>query len=104
MLVRALLDTGSEWCVLATDVAASLGCDLTQGELPLHTRFGTIWGSLGRLPLRFESAEGQSLELEATWFISADWPGPTVIGWKGGLERLRFALNPGDDTFYFGEL
>ncbi|MBI4531612.1 MAG: hypothetical protein HY709_08815, partial [Candidatus Latescibacteria bacterium] len=49
-----------------------------------------------------EAEEGENVEVEATWFISPDWPGPIVIGWKGCLERLRFAVDPSEDTFYFG--
>jgi hypothetical protein len=44
------------------------------------------------------------LETEATFFVSPDWPGPMVIGWKGCLEWIRFALDPGEDAIYFGEL
>jgi hypothetical protein len=44
------------------------------------------------------------MEVDATWFIASDWPGPMVIGWRGCLERMRFALDPGHDTFFFDEL
>jgi hypothetical protein len=99
----ALLDTGSQWCVLAPTVAEALGCVPVEEEsLRLHTRFGSLVGHLERLPIRFHADEGDSSELQATWFISDEWPGPTIVGWKGCLERLRFALDPDENAFYFG--
>ena len=102
----ALLDTAAEWCVLPPATAG----ELEVGELSvalatrLATRFGSLAGRLERLPLEFVADTGGSLTIEATWFVSPDWPGPVVIGWKGGLERLRFALDPGQEAFYFGTL
>jgi hypothetical protein len=71
---------------------------------PLLTRLGAVTGRLERIPITFLPREGEEVTIEATWFISLDWPGPTVIGWKGCLERMRFALDPNDDSFYFAEL
>ena len=44
------------------------------------------------------------MRVAGTWFVSEDWPGPNVLGWKGCLERMRFALDPSDESFYFAEL
>jgi hypothetical protein len=102
----ALLDTGSEWCVLPPALARDLGLDTaSDASTPrLLSRFGAIAGRLERVPITFHASEGENLTIEATCFVSADWPGPLVIGWKGCLERMRFAFDPGDDSFYFGEL
>jgi Aspartyl protease len=102
----ALFDTGSQWCVLPPRTAQALGYDLAapQQTVPLSTRFGTFHGRLERIALSFPVEEGVTVEVDATWFISPDWPGPAVIGWKGCLERIRFALDPSDDNFYFGDL
>jgi hypothetical protein len=75
-----------------------------RGSASLQSRFGTIRGEWIRVPLILLASEGDELPVEATWFVSADWPGPLVIGWKGCLERLRFALDPGHESFYFGDL
>jgi hypothetical protein len=101
--VIALLDTASEWCVLPPRIARELGLDLEPDEAtpPLHSRFGLIYGRLERLPLLLTAMEGDSTEIEATCFVSGDWPGPMVIGWKGCLERVRFGLDPAEDAFYF---
>jgi len=104
--VHALLDTGSQWCVIQADLAHALGYDATPDPhvRPLHTRFGRFSGRLERMPLVFEADEGDEFEVEATWFVAEGWPGPPVIGWKGGLERMRFALDPSEDAFYFANL
>jgi hypothetical protein len=101
--VHALLDTGAQWCVIQADLAQALGYDARPDPQvdSLHTRFGRFPGRLERIPLVFEADEGEKLEMEATWFIADGWPGPIVIGWKGCLERMRFALDPSEDAFYF---
>ena len=68
----------------------------------LHTRFGLITGSLGRVTVRFVAADGEPLTIDATCFTSEGWLGPMVIGWKGCLERIRFGLDPSEEAFYFG--
>ena len=104
----ALLDTAADWCVLPPDLADELGLELEPDPdvPPYSTRQGLLYGRHERLPVTFLSGEGESLEVDATWFISADWSGPAVLGWKGCLERLRFALDPtpGEEWFYFGPI
>jgi hypothetical protein len=100
----ALVDTASQWCILPPPVALDLGYDLeTERDARLHTRFGVLSGELIRLAVLFVADEGEPAEVEATWFLSPDWPGPIVIGWKGCLERMRFAFDPRENEFYFAE-
>jgi hypothetical protein len=39
-------------------------------------------------------------------FVSKEWEGPIIPGYRGFLERIRFALDPGvvpgEQVFYFG--
>jgi hypothetical protein len=104
--IIALLDTGSQWCILPAETAAVLGYAglAVPSETRFSTRFGILSGRLERIPIRFPAQEGEAVEVEATWFLSEDWMGPPVIGWKGCLERLRFALDPSEEWFYFAEL
>jgi hypothetical protein len=104
--LRALLDTASEWCVLPWETAQTLGYSYHSAEhaVQLSTRLGAIDGWLERIPLVLSAEEGRTLDVEATWFISEDWPGPPVLGWKGCLERIRFGLDPSEESFYFAEL
>jgi hypothetical protein len=106
-LTYALLDSAGDWCVMSRDLAVVLGFDLTPtpGAAPLHSRFGVTFGRMERETVRFVADEGDDLEVDASWFVSADWDGPTVIGWKGCLERMCFACDPRQDrnTFYFAD-
>jgi hypothetical protein len=102
----ALLDTAADWYVLPPEVAVELGFGLEPDPVvpPYSTRQGLLLGRHKRVPVILLAAEGDPLEVDATWFISPDWAGPMVIGWKGCLERLRFALDPtpGEEFIYFG--
>jgi hypothetical protein len=103
--VEGMLDTAAEWCVLPAALAPEVdGEGLPQDQVRLETRLGSFEGRLERLKIRFPAIEGQPLAVEATWFVSPDWTGPLVLGWKGCLERFRFALDPREERFYFGEL
>ena len=87
-------------------LAQRLECDVEPDPSAprMWTRFGLINGRLERVRVAFPAEEGDTFELDATWFVSAEWPGPAVIGWKGCLERMRFAFDPATDSFYFGDL
>jgi len=101
----ALLDTASHWCLLPPAVARLLGCDLDAvSDTHLLTRFGRLTGNLLRFRTFLVASEGESVEIEATWFVCTDWPGPMVLGWRGCLERIRFGFDPGEEIFYFAEL
>ena len=77
-----MLDPAAEWCVLTPDIAKDLGLlpESGAGDSRLHSRFGTVSGDLIRIPLIFPAIEGEQVTVDATWFVSADWPGPLVIG------------------------
>lgn len=104
----AMLDTGAQWCILPPFVAEALGCGFEPDPdvAPLSTRFGILHGRYERAALTFVAERGDGLVVDATFFVTADWPGPPVIGWKGCLERIRFALDPDPElpTFYFAPL
>jgi hypothetical protein len=61
-------------------------------------------GWLDRFDLVLKAEVGEPVRIDATWFACPDWPGPMVVGWKGGLERVRFAVDPSEERFYFGRL
>lgn len=103
--LNALLDTGSQRCVLPARIAVAIEEVAAADGLVerMSTRFGSITGRLLRLPLALVAEDGETLDVDATWFVSAEWPGPAIVGWKGCLERVRFALDPTREQFYFGE-
>lgn len=103
-LVLAQLDTGAPWSVLAPDIAEELGL-LGQpgGRVRLRTSFGVKDGILVRIPLKLMADEGDSLDIDGSFFVTPDWPeGMTFLGYSGLLDSIRFALDPQVNDFYFG--
>jgi hypothetical protein len=101
--VLAQLDTGAVWSVVEPELAEALGLlDSTGPEAKISTRLGIVTGRLERVPVTFVASAGNSLNVEATVFVSREWPAGTFIGWNGLLERVRFGVDPRDGLFYFG--
>ena len=69
----------------------------------LSTRLGVLQGQLIRLPVTLVADEGESLDLEAQFFVSPEWRGGTFLGYTGFLDRIRIALDSPANLFYFGE-
>jgi len=106
----ALLDTGAEWSVIGGETAKILEDELNfpTESFTMSTRLGRISGSLYRIIIRLLAEEnfGYDLTVESSVFVSREWEGPIVLGYRGFLERIRFALDPGvapgEQIFYFG--
>ena len=102
--VLAQVDTGAAYSTLETQVAEGLGLlDLRGHPTRISTRLGAIGGQLVSLPLTLIADVGESLDLEATFFISRDWTGATFLGYTGLLDRLRLALDSPANLFHFGD-
>jgi hypothetical protein len=112
LIVPAIVDTGAPFVVCAPEIARVLGIqydpDLESKRLLI--RGSWIIGQLHRLRLTFIATEGQSLDVSSTVFVPDATAGevlgglPSFIGLTGCLERMRFAVDPNDDRFYFGPL
>jgi hypothetical protein len=101
----AQLDTGAAWSVLNGEIADALGFLEQAGPtVTLSTRSGTVRGKLIRSSLTIVADEGESCEVDATLFVSRDWAFGNFVGYSGFLERIRFAVDPGTNDFYFGIL
>jgi predicted aspartyl protease len=101
--LHAQLDTGAAWSVLNAEIAEALGLLPGSGEeIKLTTRLGPFNGRLEEATLTILAEEGQSLEVNARVFVSADWNHQTFLGYMGLLERIRFGLDPQANQFYFG--
>lgn len=105
--VLALVDTAAPWCIFTPEIAQILkeSCEPESSEpIELSTRLGPYWGHLYRVPLALPVLEGEILEIQATAFLSLEWPGDNFLGYDGFLQRIRFAVDPGLNRFYFGHL
>ena len=108
----ALLDTGAEWSVISGDTATILGDRLgpPSETIQMSTRFGTLLGALHRVNITLLAEEncGYDLTVEGSVFVPEDWAGPTVLGYRGFMERVRIALDPGaildQQIFFFGSV
>jgi hypothetical protein len=101
--VLAQIDTGAAWSVLERDIAEAMNLfEQTGHVVTLSTRRGTVAGRLVRAPIALLADEGISLRIDATLFVSPDWAHGNYIGYCGLLERIRFAVDPQTNAFYFG--
>jgi predicted aspartyl protease len=99
----ALLDTGTPYCVFNTAVVENLGLSFDEGEkITLRTAYGPFEGTVQRMSIRLLAEQGESLNIEASVFVTADWHLGNFLGYTGFLERFRFAVDPGTNTFYYG--
>jgi len=107
---KALLDTGATYTVLSEDIVRELGGapGTAVGTIRMSTRHGSKPGVLFRLPIQLQADEGKPLHVDATVAILEKWPGPTVLGFVGFMDRIRLALDPGlavgeEPTVFFGK-
>jgi hypothetical protein len=110
IVVLAVLDTGAPYPILDPAIAKAIGFtpELTLDRISMGIRGMILEGSLIRLNITLEAEQGQNLTVDATTFIPDSelaWGHfPCFIGLSGFLERIRFAIDPNTDTFYFGSL
>lgn len=108
--VQAVVDTGAPWCVIDPILAERVRTAADVGYEPgmkLMIRGVRYKGKLIRMLITLEAERGESLDVDATVFVprlSAGemWPYPNFIGLDGFLNRIRFAIDPSENAFYFG--
>ncbi len=104
MTITAMLDTGASFSVLHAALAEELGA-FEEADAPaveLGTRHGLLRGRLVRRVVWLLAEEGESLEVDATFWVSPAWRYGHFLGYAGLLQRIRFALDPGNNQFHFG--
>lgn len=102
----ALFDTGAHFCILHDEVVELIRGELDEpiGAMKLRTARGLMEGELYRHPIRLVAEVGRDLVIDSTLYVVPGWRGPNFLGYSGALDRLRFALNPRVNRFYFGPL
>lgn len=106
LTTTAMLDTGASYSVLDADLADELGAfdEADAPALSIATRHGLLRGRLVRRRVWLPAEEGEALEVDATFWVSRDWRYGDFLGYSGFLQRIRFALDPETNQFYFGPL
>ncbi|MEM7537109.1 MAG: hypothetical protein AAF639_33355 [Chloroflexota bacterium] len=110
--IPTIVDTGAPWCILDPLLFKQVEWSaepLHKLQAPLNIRGLNYQGWLYRMPIRFEALIGEAQEVPATVFVpdllpDDEWRFPNFIGLDGFLNRIRFAVDPASNLFYFGEL
>ena len=107
---QAFVDTGGVYLICSPRIAWGLNlspADALQAS-QLVLRGTTVHGMLYRVPLTLFATQGNAITIDATAFVpdsSIEWSDiPCILGMYLCLERLRFAVDPLNEVFYFGEL
>lgn len=77
---------------------------LLEPRIALSIRLGVVHGALYRGVITIPAEEADPVDIDATVFLSPEWRGPNFIGYQGLLQRIRFAVDPEANLFYFGRL
>lgn len=110
VLSTAVVDTGAPYVVCSPAIARVLGLEQSDAleQLTIQIRGVRVSGNLYRMTLSFLAEEGETLDVDATAFVpdpqsSMEWGNfPSFVGLTGCLERMRFAVDPTTETFFFG--
>ncbi|MCL5998849.1 MAG: hypothetical protein M1546_22740 [Chloroflexi bacterium] len=107
--VDAILDTGTPYVICEPGLAEALRLNPKDGaKAAINIRGHEVPGNLYRLVITLPAEEGDPLKYEAGVFVpnikpDEDWTEmPSFIG-MSGLEIIRFAVDPTEEMFYFGD-
>ncbi len=112
VFVEAIVDTGSPYVVCPPYISGLIGFDPSTAteSILFKVRGIDMQGSLYRAAILFPAEKGEDLIVDGTVFVpDQEWQEvwgeqPAFIGLTGCLERMRFAVDPENDIFYFGSV
>ncbi len=106
--VQAIVDTGAPWCIFAPNIVQDYVQANHTFSVTLLIRGISYTGKLARMKIGLSADRGgDDLDVDATVFVptlppGVEWPHPNFIGLDGFLNRIRFAVDPSENVFYFG--
>jgi hypothetical protein len=101
--ITALLDTGANQCILEWALAEQLNAPVEARVVQIRALGGNVHqGILFSTVITFLADEGESVSLEVAAWSAETFTGPNLIGYGGVLERVRIALDPATNRFFFG--
>lgn len=106
IVINLILDTASPWNVINPEFFEEkefANCE----KHKLNIRGRSYDGFLIRKNITIRATEGEDVTIESTFFIPRlnegdSWNYPNFLGLDGFLNRIRCAINPIENTFYFG--
>ena len=97
VLVRAKIDTGSDFCVFQNSHSSLLGLNLEEGDPQrIRTAVGSFLAYGHEVTVRVEDMEWQAV----VYFAEPDDFPVNVVGHTGFLDRLRLALVDYEQLLY----
>lgn len=108
----AIVDTGSPLLICHPDLAYLIGFDHSEALESKEVLYRNEWvgGFVHRAQLTLLADQGNPLHIDASVlvpdpeqdFVENFFPA-SFLGMRNCLESVRFAIDPSDETFYFGE-
>ncbi len=108
-----VVDTGAPWCVIDPYFASCVDLqyeELYRLERPMMIRGCSFSGRLVKTSIKLVARWGDDLDVESTLFLpdaeegaEGEWNIPNFLGLSGFLNHLKFAINPTNKIFYFGQ-
>lgn len=111
--ISAFVDTGGVYALISPEIVEQLDLDpgYSAPANRLNWRGDELNGVLHRIPITLLADEGSSLTIQMTCFLPKlkpweQWPSEfsCILGMYLCFDRLRFAIDPLDDMFYFGRI
>jgi hypothetical protein len=111
--IEAVLDTGAPYAILDRYMAILAGYDpklVLEKDFEMNIRGCKMLGTISRLNFVLRADVGKDMCVQTSVFVpdnTAFWNYynfPLFVGQIGFLERIRFAIDPTEDKFYFGGL
>jgi len=101
-----MIDTAAPWCIFDPVIGEALRdhVDVLRERVWIDSRLGRFRGTLCQERLRIVADGGENLDVEVLMFLCPDWSGGNFIGYEGALDRIRFAVDPHRNRFYFSTL
>lgn len=101
-----MVDTAAPWCIFEPAICKALWdhVDVLRESASIDSRLGRFQGTLCQGRLQIVADDGEDLDIEAVMFLCPDWSGGNFLGYEGVLDRIRFAVDPHRNRFYFSSL
>ena len=111
----AMLDTGASYLLCSRELSELLDLGssrLVERNVELRLGgYGALRGNLHEVSIELVAEVGYGIQRYVTAFVPSTESSSgslrlpdAVVGFWQCMEKLRFAIDPSDDTFYFGDL